>query len=407
MSVGMPGPCSFDTRGSFRHKRPDPSPSSQETDTIMSELSPWQIVFLAVLSLLGLGALVSALPPAATSKPATVHSERLVSEPAGAVGALPVAAPTATSRPTRAFRVGLQIGHYKNNELPDALDDLRGSTGTAGGGRREVDLNYDVANRVAKLLEAQGVVVDLLPATVPGGYNADAFIAIHADGSASSGPRGYKISTRWSSSVAVQDGMLVDAITDAYRVATGLPEDGNVTRNMRGYYAYASRRPNWRVSTFTPGAIVEMGFMTNAADRAVMFNRTDDVAKGITNGIMVFLKKAYGQRPAGTYRYGHGLVDDKLIPDNAPTPTRVPGSGQGGGGRPGGSSTPQAGDWQVVFMGKAQSNLYTERGSGAVVGAASRGQVLKATIRHGDYYFVTLTNGKQGWVHRNAVVVQV
>jgi N-acetylmuramoyl-L-alanine amidase len=377
----------------------------------MSQLSPWQVVFLAVLSLLGLGALASAIQPtapAAAIKPASIHSEKLISEPAGAVAALPVAAPTATSRPARAFRVGLQIGHYKNHELPDALDDLRGSTGTAGGGRREVDLNYDVANRVAKLLQAQGVIVDLLPATVPSGYNADAFIAIHADGSGSSGPRGYKISTRWSSTVAVQDGMLVDAITDAYRAATGLPEDSNVTRNMRGYYAYANRRPNWRTSYYTPGAIVEMGFMTNAADRAVMFNRTDDVAKGITNGIMDYLKKAYGARPlVGAYAYGHGIVDDKLIPDNAPTPTRVPGSGQGGGGRPGGSSTPQAGNWQVVFMGRAQSTLYTERGSGAAVGTASRGQVLKATIRHGDYYFVTLANGKQGWVHRNAIVVQM
>ena len=370
----------------------------------MSELSPWQVVLLAVLSLLGLGTVASVLPSAAWSRPASVHSEAVIGEPARAVGALPVAAPT-TTQVARAFRVGLQIGHYKNNELPAALDDLRGSTGTAGGGRTEVDLNYDVANRVAKLLRAQGVTVDLLPATVPSGYSADAFIAIHADGSSSSGPRGYKISTRWSSSVAVQDGMLVDAITDAYRKATGLPEDGNVTRNMRGYYAYSPRRLNWRTSNFTPGAIVEMGFMTNAADRAVMFNKTDAVAQGITNGVMDFLRAAYGQRPVGNaYGYGYGIVDDKLIPDNAPTPTRVPGSSTGS--RPPGSSAPQAGNWQVVFMGKAQTTIYTERGSGTVVGTVKRGQVLKATLRQGDYYYVTLPGGKQGWVHRNAVVVQ-
>jgi hypothetical protein len=27
-------------------------------------------------------------------------------------------------------------------------------------------------------------------------------------------------------------------------------------------------------------------------------------------------------------------------------------------------------------------------------------------MRQGDYYYVTLSGGKQGWVHRNAVVVQ-
>lgn len=383
------------------------SPCPPKKRIYMSPISPWQAIALAILSLLGFGAAVSALYPAGTTSPASVyHGDTLISEPALAVAALPVAAPTATPA-TRAFRVGVQVGHYKNNELPDELWRLEGSTGTSGGGRTEVDLNFDVANRVAKLLRAQGVVVDILPATVPSGYQADAFIAIHADGSSSSGPRGFKISTRWSSKVAVQDGMLVDAITDAYRAATGMPEDSNVTRNMRGYYAYSPRRPNWRTSNFAPGAIVEMGFMTNAADRAVMFNKTDVVAQGITTGILNFLKSAYGQRPiVNGYTYGADIKDTSIIPPGSPTATRVPSTPTGSGG--GFNSTqPITGDWKVVFMVKAQTNLYTERGSGALVGKANRGEVLKATIRQGDYYFVTLANGKQGWVHRNAIVVQM
>src|SRR5437868_4578374 len=75
------------------------------------------------------------------------------------------------------FRVGVQIGHYKNNELPQQLERLSGDTGAFGGGRSEVDLNFDVANRVAGLLRASGVQVDVLPATVPTGYSADAFVA--------------------------------------------------------------------------------------------------------------------------------------------------------------------------------------------------------------------------------------
>src|SRR4051812_35855808 len=78
--------------------------------------------------------------------------------------------------PPAVYRVAVQIGHYKNNELPEALSRLVGSTGTYGGGRSEVDLNFDVANRLAAVLRAQGVQVDLLPATVQTGYTADAFV---------------------------------------------------------------------------------------------------------------------------------------------------------------------------------------------------------------------------------------
>lgn len=362
---------------------------------------------LAIFSVLGLGGVANTIQTAGVNTPAAIYNNELViADPTGAPAALPMSAPTATPA-ARPFHVGIQSGHYKNDELPDELWRLEGSTGTSGGGRTEVDLNYDVANRVARLLRAQGVIVDVLPATVPSGYQADAFIAIHADGASGSSPRGFKISTRWSSVVAVQDGMLVDAITDAYRTATGLPEDSNVTRNMRGYYAYSPRRPNWRTSNYAPGAIVEMGFMTNAADRAVMFNKTDVVAQGITNGIMNFLRRAYGERPRGTsYTYGYGIVDNSIIPPGTPTATRVPGTtGTGAGSN--NASRPITGDWKVIFMGKAQTSVYSDRGSGTLIGRVDRGQVLRATIRQGDYYFVTLANGKQGWVHRNAIVVQM
>ncbi len=379
----------------------------------MSELSPWQVALLALLTMLGMGVVASVLPSSGWGQQAAnVQNEMILRQPAWAVGALPVAAPTATPG-TRAFRVAIQIGHYKNDELPPELSRLEGSTGTSGGGRTEVDLNYDVAQLVARLLRAKGVIVEVLPATVPTGDSADAFVAIHADGAAASGPRGFKISTRWSSEVAVQDGMLVDQMIDAYRRETGLPEDSNVTRNMRGYYAYSPRRPTWRVSNFTPSAIVEMGYMTNAADRAVLFNKTGLVATGIVNGIMDFLHAAYGSQPTGNaYGYGYGLVDNNIVPPGSATPTRVPGTGTGAGagvaaGAPGGASRPQPGSWQVVFIDKAQTGVYTGQGSGDLVGKVNRGQVLTASIRQGDYYYVTLPNGKQGWVNRTWIVVQM
>ena len=311
-------------------------------------------------------------------------------------------AATPTPAP-RTYRVALQVGHYKNNELPPELSRLSGHTGAYGGGRSEVELNLEVAGRVARLLSDKGVVVEVLPATVPTGYTADAFIALHADGNSSSSARGFKISTRWRSYVARQDAMLVEMLTEDYAAATGLPEDFAVTRNMRGYYAYSPWRPNYRISHFTPGAIVEMGFMTNAADRAVMFNSTDKVAQGIADGIMRFLKTAY--RPGVTPAYGYGIVDDDIDPNASvsttqqPTQSAQPSAGQ--------RSRVVTGDWQVLLMGKPSINAYAGPGSGQVVAKLARGQIYRSTLRNGDYYRLTLSDGKEVWVHRNATVVQM
>jgi len=346
------------------------------------------VLFFAVVPILG-----SVPPDWANVDPPQAENLAVSSAPA----ALPQAAP-------RQYRVAIQSGHYKSNELPDELSRLAENTGTAGGGRTEVDLNWDVSNRVAKLLRAQGVLVEVLPATVPTGYSADAFVAIHADGNASPAPRGFKISTRWSSKVATQDVSLVHTLTDAYRAATGLPEDGAVTRNMRGYYAYSPRRANYRTSNFTPGAIVEMGYMTNAADRSVLFKSTDKVAAGIANGIMAYLKATYGSPATDkSYGFGYGVVDKDINPSATPIPTPRPGSGQGFG-----SSRPQTGDWQVLLMGKPTINIYSgPGGQGPVITKVPRGQFLHATVRQGDYYQVTLSDGRKGWVSRYSLVTQL
>jgi N-acetylmuramoyl-L-alanine amidase len=178
--------------------------------------------------------------------------------------------------------VGLQVGHWKANELPEELKRLRTSSGAFAGGYREADVNLDIAKRVAKLLESRGLIVDVLPATIPPGYDADAFVTIHADGSSSSKSRGFKLATPWRTSRAGQH--LLDVMTAEYAAATGLPRDYAITSNMRGYYAFSYRRHEHAIARTTPAVIVEMGFLTNAADRAVMIGRADDVAVGIANG---------------------------------------------------------------------------------------------------------------------------
>ena len=59
-------------------------------------------------------------------------------------------------------------------------------------GRAEVDLNIAVAKQTAQLLADRGYNVEILDATVPVSYTTDLFLAIHADGNARSGMRGFK-----------------------------------------------------------------------------------------------------------------------------------------------------------------------------------------------------------------------
>jgi hypothetical protein len=58
-------------------------------------------------------------------------------------------------------------------------------------------------------------------------------------------------------------------------------------------------------------------------------------------------------------------------------------------------------------MGKSTVNVYSKPGGGQLIGGLPREQFVHSTLRDGDYYRVTLPSGKEGWVHRNAVVVQM
>lgn len=219
-------------------------------------------------------------PAGAQQSPSFTPDPRPYSEPT------PI--PTPTARPEgSAPRVGLQVGHWKSKELPEELARLRTSSGAFSDGYAEVDINLAIAQRVEKLLIARGVVVDLLPATVPPAYDADAFVAIHADGATTRSARGFKVATPWRTSQA--SAALADALSAEYGKATGMPRDGAITINMRGYYAFNYRRHEHAVARTTPAVILEMGFLTSPTDRAILFNRADRVAAGIANGIIGYL----------------------------------------------------------------------------------------------------------------------
>ncbi|MQA90885.1 MAG: hypothetical protein GEU90_11695 [Gemmatimonas sp.] len=191
-------------------------------------------------------------------------------------------------RPEGPVRVALQAGHWKSAEAPAEQAGLR-NNGTRGGGKQEWEVNLAIAKRTAELLEAAGYVVDILPTTIPPGYWADLFLAIHADGSTSSSTSGYRAAAPRRDRTG-QASRFVELLEKSYGEATGLPRYPTVTRRMRGYYAFNSRRYEHALHPMAVGAILETGFLTSPRDRSVIVEAQERVAKGIAEAITLFLE---------------------------------------------------------------------------------------------------------------------
>ncbi len=186
------------------------------------------------------------------------------------------------------IRIGLQPGHWKIEELPDELARLRTSTGAAWGRLRELDLNLAVVRDLAARLEKRGFAVDVVPATVPPGYRADLFISVHADRSDLPLRSGWKLAPPWRASA--WSVMLAEALSAAF-ASSGLPLDAlGVTDNMRGYFGFSWRRYEHALSPYTPAALVELGFLGNAADRERLRDRPGFYAGILEKGIDAYLE---------------------------------------------------------------------------------------------------------------------
>jgi len=144
---------------------------------------------------------------------------------------------------------------------------------------------------------------------VPPGYEADAFLAIHADGGEPA-EHGFKVSAPWRASEASR--LLRDALERAYGDLSGLPVDRyGVTYNMRGYYSFSWFRFDHAVAPSTPCAIIETGFLTSAADREVIVDDPLKAARAITIGVLSYLGKRapLGPRSLVARRYAPMIVE--------------------------------------------------------------------------------------------------
>lgn len=193
------------------------------------------------------------------------------------------------SRPEGPAKVAIQVGHWQNDQFPEELAKLRNNTGASGGGKTEAEVNLAIAENMKPLLEDQGILVEILPATVPPNYWADVFIAIHADGSEDPSMSGYKFAGPWRDLTGTGD-MLVQMLNQAYGQATGLDYDPNITRNMRGYYAFAWWRYDHSIHPMTTAVIAETGFLTSANDRKLIVDQPEFVAQTISDTLVDYLE---------------------------------------------------------------------------------------------------------------------
>lgn len=193
-------------------------------------------------------------------------------------------------RPEGPPKVALQVGHWKNEELPEELEKLKGNTGASGGGKSEWEVNLEIAQQTAELLKQRGIEVEILPSTIPPSYWADVFLAIHADGSTDPSKSGFKIASPWRD-FTNKSKDLVSILEETYKEATDMEVDPNITRNMRGYYAFSWWRYEHALHPMTTGAIVETGFLTSAKDRKIIVQSPETSAKALFDGVVEFLVK--------------------------------------------------------------------------------------------------------------------
>jgi len=227
--------------------------------------SPWRAFRNAVVVAFVVATLFTAGTP---------HSVASLAQGAPSAPRTTPTAPLPTPTPRPRPRIGIVAGHWKNDSgavCPDGL--------------QEADVNLNIAQRVADMLQAQGFDVDLLAEFDPrlSFYQALALISIHADSCAEPAERtGFKIAVSTREETRSRAQRLKACLTDRYGRITGLPLDPHtVTDNMERYHAFDE------IHYATVAAIIETGFLNG--DRGLLTRSPDVVAQGIVAGIECFV----------------------------------------------------------------------------------------------------------------------
>jgi len=211
---------------------------------------------------------VRATPGAALLPEATLLAPPALSSSLSAGGTTASTAALAEPLP-----IGIVAGHWGSD-----------SGSICDGWLREVDVNLAIAQRVVYTLRAMGYTADLLEefdARLEG-YRAQALVSIHADSCQFPEASGFKAARVEDSAVPELEDRLMECIISHYRTHTGLAfHEGSITPDMTRYHTF------YEIDSATPGVIIETGFML--ADRELLLDRPDLVARGIVEGLLCFL----------------------------------------------------------------------------------------------------------------------
>ncbi len=169
------------------------------------------------------------------------------------------------------------------------------NAGAEGNGYREQDLVYAVAQDLAALLRANGNFEVRLTRNTPtevlgtsnasslrtrvdlaNNWPADYFISIHANAATNPEANGTEVYTFANTGAAHE---LAEAIQAAIVAEMDMKNLGVKTNPS----LYVLRR------TRMPAVLVELGFITNAADAEKMANNPEGFARAIYNGILQYL----------------------------------------------------------------------------------------------------------------------
>lgn len=207
----------------------------------------------------------------------------------------PIPTPADWEPPEGPVRIALQAGHWRADEAPNELRGLR-DNGTSSRGRREWEVNLEIARRAGSMLERMGYVVDVLPAVVPPSYRAHLFISIHADGSNDPRATGYRVASPRRDATG-RAGEIAALLERTYGEATGIRRLPAATRRMRNYYAFNFRRYVHALHPMTVAVILETGFLTSASDWGVIVEDPDRAARGIVEAVTAFEVTALPAEP--------------------------------------------------------------------------------------------------------------
>lgn len=258
-----------------------PIPPAQQEPVAPSQphsearFSPWVAVQTVLSVAVVMATLFTLWTPGNLFNPNFLDQIAVVNQPTEApdVGAFP------TQTPAMRARIGLVAGHLGN--------DSGAVCGPDRNNTREVDVNTRIATLVKQNLVNEGYNVDVFQEFDDAlfQYQAIALISIHNDSCEyiSDEATGYKVAAAPDSPYPEKAKRLTDCLTDRYGKTTGMTFHANtITPDMKEYHAFNE------IHTTTPAAIIETGFLN--LDYEKLTKETDQVAKGVTEGILCYIR---------------------------------------------------------------------------------------------------------------------